>query len=75
MYIVLLSFNIYYDPAPPSYNVVANCIYPPVYSIVTTRKGACIQQCIIYLSVNLSSVVLLGTPVVLLNNKVLTGSL
>ena len=42
MYIVLLPFTIYYDPAPSSYTVVANSTPLPVYSIVTNRNSVCI---------------------------------
>ena len=38
----ILSITIYFDPAPPPWKVVANSIYPFVYSIRTTRKGVCI---------------------------------
>ena len=75
MYIVLLSFNIYYDPTPPSWKVVANGIYPPICSIVTTRKGVCVYQYVVSLSLNLSSMFLLGTPMVRLSNQVLKVNL
>ena len=67
MYIVLLSFTLYCDPAPSLCKVVANSIYHSVYSIVATRKYVCIYQYVISLSNNLYYVVLLGPPVVRLS--------
>ena len=67
MYIILLSFTIYYEPEPPLCKVVINSIYPHVYSIVTTRKGVCIYQYIVYFRSCLSSVVQQGPHVVRLS--------
>ena len=74
MYIVLLSFNIYCDPATSSCKVVVNSIYPHVCSIITIRKDVCIWYYAVFLSNNLSYVVIIGPPVVRLSNQVLTGS-
>ena len=67
MYIVLLSFTLYYDTVTSSCRVVANSIYPYVCIIVTTRKVACIYQYVVTLSLNLYSVVFLCPPVVRLS--------
>ena len=45
----------------------------PFCSIVNTRKGLCIYQYLVYLSLNLYYGVLIGPPVVRLSNQVLTG--
>ena len=74
MHIIVLSFTLYCDPSTSSCKVAANGIYPPDCSILTTRKGVCICHYIVSLSNNLSTVVLLGSPVVRLSNQVLTGS-
>ena len=74
MCIVSLYFTLYYDPVPPTWKVMVNSIYPPVYSIFTNRKGVSIWYYVVSLSLNLSSVVLLCPPVVRLSNQVITGS-
>ena len=38
----LVIFNLYYDPAPPTWKLASNSIYPPVCIIFTDRKGVCI---------------------------------
>ena len=66
MYIFLLSFTLYYEPAPSTWKAMANSIYPPFCSIVPTRNYVCIQQYIVYLRSCLSSVDQQGPPVVCL---------
>ena len=60
----LVIFTFCYYLVPPTWKVVVNSIYPPVFSIINTRKGVCIYKYIVYLRYYLSSVAQLGTPVV-----------